>query len=201
MAAAAAGHWCLPFGMSGLGGPDGRRTRFVWVWSGLPRPARPRPAQPARGEDAARQLQRPLRQAEVGRGGAAPSPEPRLPPGAARSLPLAPQPVGGRSPGGPGTWAPPSHPPSHSHTAARTHPLAASRAPSLADTPGPASVSGPARRARTPSSHLRDRPSASSCSSLGSCTAASFAAAGTRPFSHCCSCRADALTVMTRSRC
>ncbi|XP_054941146.1 splicing factor 3B subunit 4-like [Physeter macrocephalus] len=42
------------------------------------------------------------------------------PPGA-RSLPPPPQPVGGRSSGGPGTWAPPSHPHSHTDTHPRAH--------------------------------------------------------------------------------
>lgn len=40
-----------------------------------------------------------------------------------------------------------------------------------------------------PPASPQDRPLASSCYSLGSSTAASFPATGTRPFSHCCSCR------------
>lgn len=80
----------------------------------------PGPARPERGEHAAGWPQRPLRQGAGARGGVAPSPETRLPrPGAARSLPGPSQPVGGRGARGPGTWAPPSHPPSHSHTPAR----------------------------------------------------------------------------------
>ena len=85
--------------------------------------------------------QRPLRQGAVGLGGAAPSPEPWLPPPAARSLP-SPQPAGGRRTGGPGTWAPPSHP--HSHT----HPRR-TRAPSPAETQALARPSAAVRRAAT----------------------------------------------------
>lgn len=60
----------------------------------------------------------------AGRCGARPGDLPRVP---WRPQPLPPpQPVGGRSSGGPGTWAPPSHPHSytHTHTPARTHPRA-----------------------------------------------------------------------------
>ena len=132
------------------------------------RPGRPIPG---RRVDAAGQPQRPLRQGAAGRGGAAPSRTTWLPsPAAPAASPSPPQRVGGRSAGGPGTWAPPSHPHSHPHTHPRARTRApASRAPSLADTPALASLSQPARRAATPppprlqpSPRARPRPAAAS---------------------------------------
>ncbi|XP_034500108.1 vegetative cell wall protein gp1-like [Ailuropoda melanoleuca] len=119
-----------------------------------------------RMEDAVGQPQRPLRQGAVGRGGAAPSRATWLPsPAAPAASPSPPQPVGGRSAGGPGTWAPPSHPHSHPHT----HPRARTRAPSsralsLADTQALRSPrSHPAgQRPPQPSPRARPRQAAAS---------------------------------------
>lgn len=164
----------------------------------------PLPPPAGRRLDAAGQPQRPLRQGAAARGGAAP----RLPaPAAPAASPAPSQPVGGRSAGGPGTWAPPSHPRSHPHTQPHARiscsfPGSRSRAraslaagPRAATHPHPAQPQGP--------------PEASSRSPLDRSFAASVAAAWTRPFGRCCCCcgtrkegdapGGDTGTVMTRS--
>lgn len=105
----------------------------------------------------------------AGRCGARPGDLPRVP---WRPQPLPPpQPVGGRSSGGPGTWAPPSHPHSYTHTHPRARTRApASRALSLADTQTLTSRSWPRPAGqRPPSTQTPGPPSASSaCSPDGS---------------------------------
>lgn len=165
----------------------------VWFCFGADLPGPCRPGWPIleRREDAAGQPQRPLRQGAVGRGGAAPSLATRLPsPAAPAASPSPPQRVGDRSAGGPGTWAPPSHPHSHPHTHPRARTRApASRALSLADTQALRSPSRPARRAATPSAQPQGPPLASRCFSLDSSSAASVPATWARRFSRCCYCR------------
>ena len=161
-----AGKWCPSSRLRGWGkdGRDGRAGFVLFCFAaGFPR-VHPAPALSAaigRGEAAAAASA--SGGGGAGRCGARPGDLPRVP---WRPQPLPPpQPVGGRSSGGPGTWAPPSHPHSYTHTHTRAHaparlhpvlsPWPTHRRSRVAPGPGPQDSDPPPPRLRA-----RPRPAA-----------------------------------------